>query len=416
MARFRQISVTIAGFKMGFRDWRQISTILHRFHCEGNPTPEKSLQDEWESAGDVLVEQAGHTAEVAESSYSTAREFGRAINISGRFRDASIIWWGALGFLLGAALGMGVKSAGQETERGRERETGPATGGERVVIADTAGFVSAMEEVIDTRLAYTAWARYHRALLRPSAIPSTDWFTLQEAFRTVLRLPEHKDPFKSDEQAWAAMMLWRNDRDLIVVLPTGGGKTAVFLSVAQLTPMDLMVVIVPFRVLLQQHSDTAVAAGFTNVGIWGKDDWQPHHVLEGPPSRRTGLLFAPAESFRQRDDEPPPSIVKFLIRQAELPGHVIRLVIDEVQEVLHATYRPDLIRLPDKLPLKIRRTALTGSLSPGDELRLDDRMHVRAQVIRGSTDRPEVRLQVSFMNSLRSVTPCHTPSLLLGPG
>lgn len=252
---------------IGFRAWRQLQATLIRL-AQGEKDRERLERPAAEDDPDALIEQQGHTTRTADEHYG-AVELGMPIEKTRRWRQASKTWCAYLGGLGWDSTIRRVSSG----EPGSHSSLQPhhADAPQRTVVMASEGLAGAMAAMGQSVMNIYAWSQGAVALLKPTSLPPRKWIRVRQAMGYILHLPPTPLPrFRSDEQAWATMMLYKGDRDLLVVLPTGGGKTAVFLTVAHLCPNDLMVVVVPFRVLLRQHYDTARRAGIANVGIWGE--------------------------------------------------------------------------------------------------------------------------------------------------
>jgi len=92
--------------------------------------------------------------------------------------------------------------------------------------------------------------------------------------------------FKSEEQklAMEAIVLAEQTTPLVVILPTGGGKSLLFMAPACLEDPGITIVVVPFRALINNLVETAKKAGIDST------EWRPGTV--NPAS----LVFVSADS------------------------------------------------------------------------------------------------------------------------
>ena len=89
--------------------------------------------------------------------------------------------------------------------------------------------------------------------------------TVKQAMSRILRTDEVT--FRSSQQQEALMSIVNTNgrTPLVVVLPTGGGKSLLFMVPASLEDAGITVVVVPFRALLDNLLQKAQAAGIDSV-------------------------------------------------------------------------------------------------------------------------------------------------------
>ncbi|MDQ3699424.1 MAG: RecQ family ATP-dependent DNA helicase [Chloroflexota bacterium] len=177
-------------------------------------------------------------------------------------------------------------------------------------------------------------------------------------------------------------------RDVMAVLPTGGGKSLVYQLAAQLLP-GVTIVVSPLLALMQDQVDSLEARG-VEVGVINSTQSarQADHELELVQQEEAKLLYVTPERFQDAE---------FL---AQIQGlEVSLLVVDEahcISEWGHS-FRPAYLRL-GRVAEQLGRPALlalTATASPWVRRDIVERlrMHDPAVVVRGS-DRPNLFLEV----------------------
>jgi hypothetical protein len=95
---------------------------------------------------------------------------------------------------------------------------------------------------------------------------------------------------KSDEQYALCKEVLLKERNIIAVLPTGSGKSAAWLVPAMLDSNSIIVVVIPFKQLLEQHLSTALRHKLY------AEHWRAAMGTNLAPS--TNLLFVACESIK----------------------------------------------------------------------------------------------------------------------
>jgi superfamily II DNA helicase RecQ len=168
------------------------------------------------------------------------------------------------------------------------------------------------------------------------------------------------------EQGLAVTLVLENRLDLLVVMPTGHGKSAVFMIPPMVTARTVIVV-VPLTILVSGHEAYVSRAGLRNA-TYGTDTI----TLDDPPS----ILFVSVECAAT------PRFVELahtLNRLQKL--HCV--VVDEAHLLL-SDFKPVMKRLLSLWAVKCQLAALTASLSPSQETDLKIVMSTTFTVIRMS--------------------------------
>jgi ATP-dependent DNA helicase RecQ len=130
------------------------------------------------------------------------------------------------------------------------------------------------------------------------------------------------------EQALAVTLVLENKLDLLVVMPTGHGKSAVFM-IPPIVTSHTTIVVVPLTILVTGHEADAGRAALQHA-TYGKDTVE----FDTPPS----LLFVSVES----------AATPRFVELAHTLNHLQKLhsiVVDEAHLLL-SEFRPVMRRLP----------------------------------------------------------------------
>jgi len=170
-----------------------------------------------------------------------------------------------------------------------------------------------------------------------------------------------------------------NRLDLSVVMPTGHGKSAMFMIPPMVTGRTIIVV-VPLNILVNEHEADASRAGL-RYATYGTDTI----TFDDPPS----ILFVSVERA---------STPRF-VELAHTLNHLQKLhcvVVDEVHLLL-SNFRPVMKRLLPLWAVGCQLVTLTTSLSPSQETDLKIVMSTSLTVIRMSTVRSLIGYVVDEM-------------------
>lgn len=127
--------------------------------------------------------------------------------------------------------------------------------------------------------------------------------------------------FRSIEQLQAVTAALLHNGDVLIVMPTGGGKTLTYLIPAMLED-EMTVVVVPFEALIRDLKSRCEEAGVKT------------HIWDGSFPRDTRLLLVSANSKNWDFLE---------------SGHIRRIVVEEVHEFLSAGFRSELRQVLQRL-------------------------------------------------------------------
>ncbi|CAN9192094.1 unnamed protein product [Alternaria alternata] len=185
--------------------------------------------------------------------------------------------------------------------------------------------------------------------------------------------------FKSSEQEIALRAILAGETPLVVVLPTGGGKSLLFMAPACLSDPGVTIVVVPFRELLKNLKTRLAEAKIPAT------EWIPGLSANGPAP----IILVSADAAGSFE------FLTFatLLMQG---GWLRRIVVDEC----HLTYtssdwRPKLAHLARLRAIKAQFILLTATQPPLLEYELGAAMALRSpRYIRAPTLRPNIRYLV----------------------
>ena len=189
-------------------------------------------------------------------------------------------------------------------------------------------------------------------------------------------------------QREALLLLASWTPESIIVLPTGGGKSTLYLVMSCLQAADVTIVIVPLIALRQDLIRRCREAG---IPYWHYNnvDRMEERLHAVPP-----LVFVDVESATTKQ------FVAFL-QQLHHSGRVDRLVLDEAHLVLTSTpYRANLGWLGTLRQVPCPFVCLTATLPPHGVLELNQSLHLRNPTVqRVSSDRPNLAYSVQSLEN-----------------
>ena len=202
--------------------------------------------------------------------------------------------------------------------------------------------------------------------------------TLQ-ALRDMYDDPEGR--FRSEEQAEAVQLALQGDRDLLTILPTGGGKSLVFMLPAWLEKERTTVVIVPFVALVEQMEERCIEMGLS-CHVWRK--------LEAIINIKSQIVLVAVEHAIM------PEFQHFLM-QLENAERLSRIVIDECHTSLtQRGFRSVMRRLGSVVRCVCVQLILLTATLP---IEMEERLRIimgceHWKIVRKEGDRPELKYRV----------------------
>lgn len=396
------------GVQLGIRDYRHVAIAVGRVvvgprfgsglrkdvtqlrNGQGDGDSSDSGDDEGDGEGeDPLELQAGRTSAIGHTAYAVRADLVRGLSIRSldTFRSLSYTWheFLELGITLpvptsNPALADGKRKLEQVQVGSRSH---PHTiDGSASPKSSTDLSPSAKRPTVESTLDRT------RTRCGPPAK------ALEEAARSVLRLRTRDSlVFKSPEQELALTAVAEGATPLLVVLPTGGGKTLLFTAVPLAEryrtagPLSVTIVILPYRGLIGDMLDRIRKAGLSC------HEWLPD------ADRQQENYRSQAEVVVVSADIVGSSRSTFLTYAAllERQGILRRVVLDECHVIVTAdSWRSSLRTVSDIRLLNCQLVLLTATLPPSYEQRLrSDLMLGQLTVIRSATtQRHDVRYSV----------------------
>ena len=182
-------------------------------------------------------------------------------------------------------------------------------------------------------------------------------------------------------QGEALSAIQKGDGKIVVVMPTGAGKSILFMLPAAVGTGGVTVVVVPFVTLRHDMKSRSEKAG-VSVGEWdGKRSMDGKSIVFVTPEAAIRKGF---QTFLHR------------LRQTE---RLDRIVIDECHTILgdQGGFREGMTRLGSLVSAHTQMLLLTATLPPCDESQLISRMFWQpneVRMIRASTVRPNIEYSV----------------------
>lgn len=182
-------------------------------------------------------------------------------------------------------------------------------------------------------------------------------------------------------QGEALAAIQKGDGKIVVVMPTGAGKSILFMLPAAVGAGGVTVVVVPFVTLRHDMRARSEKAG-VSVG-----EWDGQRSMDG----KSIVFVTPEAAMRE-------GFQTFLhrLRQTE---RLDRIVIDECHTILgdQGGFREGMTRLGSLVSAHTQMLLLTATLPPSDEPQLMSRMFWKADevtMVRTSTVRPNIEYSV----------------------
>lgn len=171
--------------------------------------------------------------------------------------------------------------------------------------------------------------------------------------------------WKSVEQESAVKLAVSSNETFLCVLPTGGGKSAVFSVHSVVQPARLSVVLVPTVALREELVERSL----------GTDELK---------RTTTGVCVLTYESVQCVES------LRSLLKQLRTDGRLIRIFLDEAHVLVSDAFREPFRHLAS-LRADFAMTLLTATAPEGVRLALQAMFHVEQTIRSPSTDRPEIR-------------------------
>ena len=209
------------------------------------------------------------------------------------------------------------------------------------------------------------------------------WPTIEKALQRLLGL--HAS-FRSDIQRDAMRLIASTSPENLVIMPTGGGKTLLYILPTILPGAQVTIVITPL-VALQQDLILRCTQWGINFGVY-----TARSALQ-PTAAQPSLLLVDAERASS------PSF-QTLLSELHAAGRLDRIVLDEAHLLLTAShYRQQLPALATLQQYHCPFVCLTATMPPTAEreLRLTLCLTPQLERLRASSDRPNLQYRIQFI-------------------
>lgn len=183
--------------------------------------------------------------------------------------------------------------------------------------------------------------------------------------------------WKSAEQEQAVTLIMSWTEQVVAVLPTGAGKSLLFMLPCTLPDAGITILVVP---LVSLRGD--LLRRLEELGI--------EHLIWQPGERReAGLVLVSVEAASTKDFL---TYAQILVHQQNLD----RIVVDECHlTVTAAVYRESMVDMAIIRDLRTQFVYLTATLPPSMQSEFEERNHLfHPKVIRSSSNRPNIFYEV----------------------
>jgi superfamily II DNA helicase RecQ len=190
--------------------------------------------------------------------------------------------------------------------------------------------------------------------------------------------------WKSIEQEQALTTIMSRTEQVVAILPTGAGKSLLFMLPCTLPDATTTILIVP---LVSLHGD--MLRRLREISI-DHLEWHPGE------SREAALVLVSAEAASSKD------FIKYA-RRLIADQKLDRIVIDECHlTVIAAEYRPSIVEFTAIRSLRTQFVYLTATLPPSMRAEFEERNYLhQPKIIRASSNRPNILYMVRKAESDR---------------
>ena len=344
-------SRAILGTELMVSAYRHLAIAIDRRHLRGLGVQTQGLREDGETEGgksdDVVNDlQASHSTWTSNMNYANSVRTGRMFNDPQlhQFRQTSMQWHELAHLSSRAPSGL-TKRGRTDSMQGSVQQRGPRL---------QATWTTAAEERQTRRRTWTE-------------------DEIDEAMRRI----HGQGAVPRSEGQW--MVLSRMGEDvtqLVVVLPTGGGKSLLFQAPSVLSGAGVTVVILPLVALRQDLKAKCKALGLSYT------HWDAELDMDSAcaPLLLVGVEDACRATFLG------------LLQRLNLQGRLDRVFLDEAQMVLTDAHYREALRLVRQVRrVHVPFVALTATLPPSQEASLCEALFLeRPLIIRRSVDRPNL--------------------------
>ena len=183
------------------------------------------------------------------------------------------------------------------------------------------------------------------------------------SYQSFLKMVWGYEDFKPGTQRPAIEKLLDTDRDILLKLPTGAGKSIIFHLPALLRASytnRLTVVITPLQALMRDQAEGLWRRNFIETVDYlsgGRDSWLNHDVYQGILDGRLHMVFVAPERFRV------PQFLDVLERRREMDDGLEFIVFDEVHCISEwgFEFRPDYLHAAQYVTERFKSKDLPGN-------------------------------------------------------
>jgi superfamily II DNA helicase RecQ len=386
------------GQRITLQQWRHIAIAVSRRHTRArgpqrgyfSPAGQEDGDDDEEEEGegyeDVEDLAAAHTSR-------TAAGYGVTIDILKRLTSESLEVFGQASRRWHRFIGCAAEEAAAEAEAEAEASSGGIEGMKRKRDADEEQkgsakgprAAAAKARIRPLGLLQTAGSAA-AAAAREGTVMALDEQLLLQTLRQALQ--NKAAEFRSAAQREAIQRAAAKQTPLVAVLPTGAGKSLIFIVPALLTGAGITIIVAPYRALKDQLVSRCQAAGL-DCRAWpeAQEFWPTVTVVSAEA--------AITDSFLQ------------WAAGLSVGGRLDRVVIDECHLTFTAalSYRTKLKGLTRLRGLCCPLVFLTGTLPPHKQAAFEAAMLLQNPIyIRASSHRLNVQFQVYKVRSGRGIT------------
>ncbi|KAL8794984.1 MAG: hypothetical protein Q9182_007576, partial [Xanthomendoza sp. 2 TL-2023] len=217
--------------------------------------------------------------------------------------------------------------------------------------------------------------RHHRGSSLTVRCSMWKWPVIEQALQRLFGL--HAAP-RNLEQRNGFLLVARCRPEAVIVLPTGSGKTLLFLIASQLPGAQVTIVIVPLIALRQDLRQRCT-------------EWGIMHAIYDPFRTPSQLHAVPTLLLVDIEQAVTPGFLGFA-RALHAIGRLDRFVLDEAHLLLTASnYRPQLPLIAGLRRVRVPFICMTGTLPPFASFELENLLYfTQCERLRASSDRPNL--------------------------
>ena len=369
------------GVRITLRDWRHIAIAISKKHARQRGGAKADFEDDEDSDDDAENYETPDDL-AASHSTKTGNNYGVTIDVLKRLTAESLEVFGQVSHRWHRFLGCGgevctpqlVQTPAAAVGAGPKRKLEAGTAHDS---SDGVGGGSALAAPGKKRPRVLALERRPALESRDHHVPGeVEDRAILRALRAVLR--DDSARFRSPQQKEAVIAAATGQSPVVAVLPTGGGKSLVFMVPAMLSGSGVTVVVAPFAKLKTQLVQRCIDAGL-DCKMWpeARESWPR-------------VTIVAAETASSED---------FLRWAADLSvrGRLDRIVVDECHLTFTAAdeYRNKLRALAQLRNLGCPFVFLTGTLPPLRQREFEEAMLLQNPLyIRASSHRVNARYAV----------------------